>query len=265
MLQLLISWKHITHPYDKKTNYSYCVGALGAFLSLPASCHPPETRCLLSSDYSLFLPPIKTLVPSCPTTLSLSLSVYSCLFSLPRGSLRLFRQDLSSSVELQSAHHSAGCLERLTMTNQTLQTFNWSLYPTNFPRVIQCPQTPPLPHLWLRRFNRRLPIFSQQGHRFSIINAHFHHCLGCLGSQSLPSLTLASLSCVSAFIFAEGCFPHSLLTGHRKHASLVRCWWRTTDKLSNWPCCMLVGAYKAMEGETHTHTHKQAKLQRGLC
>lgn len=60
-----------------------------------------------------------------------SLPVYSCLFSLPPGSLHLFRQDLSSSMELQSAHRSLGCLERLTMTYQTLQTFNWSLYSTN--------------------------------------------------------------------------------------------------------------------------------------
>lgn len=48
----------------------------------------------------------------------------SCLFSVPLGSLHLFRQDLSSSVKLQSAYHSAGCLERLTMTYQTLQTIN---------------------------------------------------------------------------------------------------------------------------------------------
>ena len=130
MLQLLISncWKHITHapPPKKKPYYSYCVGAPGAFLRSPVSCHPPETSCLLTSDYSHSLPPIinPSLRPLFPPPLSLSLSVYSCLFSVPRGSLRLFRQDLSSSVKLQSAHRSGGCLERLTMTYQTLQTFN---------------------------------------------------------------------------------------------------------------------------------------------
>lgn len=223
MLQLLISWKHITHTYDKKTNYSYCVGALGAFLSLPASCHPPETRCLLSSDYALFLPPIinPSFRPAPPR--SLSLCIFPSLLSASRFSASFqpgFKQlcETSKCPSLCRLFRKADNDKPNPADLQLIALFH---QPSP---VILCPRTPPLPHLWLRRLSHRLPIFSQQGHRFSIINAHFHHCLGCLGGQRLPSLTLPSLSRVSAFIFAEGCFPHSLLTGHRKHASLVRCW-----------------------------------------
>lgn len=188
MLQLLICWKHITHTYEKKTNYSYCVGALRAFLRSPASRHPPETRCLLSSDYSHLLPLI--INPSFRPAPSLSLSVYSRPLHLPRSSLRLFRQDLSSSVKLQSAHHSAGCLEKADNDKPNpadLQLIALFHQPST---IILCPQTPPLLHLWLRHFDHRLPIFSQQGHRCSIINAYFHLCHGCLATQCLQSLWL---------------------------------------------------------------------------
>lgn len=79
MLQLLICWKHITHTYDKKTNYSYCAGALRAFLDSPASCHPPETRCLFSSDCSHSLPPI--ISPSFRPAPPLSLCTFLSLLS----------------------------------------------------------------------------------------------------------------------------------------------------------------------------------------
>lgn len=108
----------------------------------PASRHPPETRCLQSSDYS---PPSSILLQR-PAS---RLSGCSCLFWLPCGSLRLFRQDLNSSVKLQSSHHSVGCLERLTMTYQTLQTFNGFHQPSTA-----------ILHLWLCRFDQRLPLFS---------------------------------------------------------------------------------------------------------
>ena len=90
-----------------------------AFPHFTVSCHPPETG-LRTFDYALrFLP------PCFPPIINPSLRpAYSCLFCAPRGSLLLFRQDLSSSVKLQSAHRSAGCLEKMTMTYQTPQTFH---------------------------------------------------------------------------------------------------------------------------------------------
>lgn len=75
----------------------------------------------LKQDASLVLIALTPFLPSSVLHFVLplhTLSVHSCLFSLPPGSLRLFRQDLSSSVKLQSAHRSLGCLERLTMTSR---------------------------------------------------------------------------------------------------------------------------------------------------
>lgn len=92
---------------------------------LSSTCLPPVI--LLKQDASLVLIALTLFLPSSILLFVLplhSLPVYSCLFSLPPGCLHLFRQDLSSSVKLQSAHRSLGCLERLTMTYQTLQTFN---------------------------------------------------------------------------------------------------------------------------------------------
>lgn len=84
MLPLLICWEHITHTYDKKTNCSYCAGALRAFLYSPASCHPPETRCLLSSDCSHSLPPI--ISPSFRPAPPLSPCIFLSLLSASRFS-----------------------------------------------------------------------------------------------------------------------------------------------------------------------------------
>ena len=201
MFQCLIytCWKYITHTSKRKKIYiytylyiTYCVGALRAFLCLPVSCHPPETN-FLTSDYShtpfLHVSPISPSIHPAPPG-SFILSAYSCLLPLPLGSLHPFRQDLSSSAELQSAHRSAGCLERLTMTYQTPQTSNWSLYST----IILRPQPPPLFHLWLRCLDLQVPVFAQQGPRFSIINAHLHLCTQRMPRFASPLFHPPSLS-----------------------------------------------------------------------
>lgn len=189
MLQLLICWKHITHTYDKKTNYSYCVGALRAFLRSPASRHPPETRCLLSSDYSHLLPPI--INPSFRPAPSLSLSL--CIFpSLPSAS----RFSASFQAGFKQLCETSKCPSLCRLFRKAdndkpnpadLQLIALFHQPST---IILCPQTLPLLHLWLRCFDHRLPIFSQQGHRCSIINAYFHLCHGCLATQCLQSLWL---------------------------------------------------------------------------
>lgn len=101
------------------------------FLRLLASRHPPKTGHLPSSEDSPSFPP--AINPSAASCLPAPLSGCSCLSWLPRGSLSLFRQDLSSSVKLQSSYHSVGCLERLTMTQQAPQTFHRSLPSTSPP------------------------------------------------------------------------------------------------------------------------------------
>lgn len=147
----------------------------------------PPPACLLSSSRNK-LPPLLliTLAPFLPSSIlpsvlplhtHSSLSVYSCLLSVPRGSLRLFRQDLSSSVKLQSAHRSAGCLEKAD--NDIPNPADLQLIaPFHQPStIILCPQPPPPPH-FLTSGQRRCPYFPRQGLRFSIINvAHLHLCI----------------------------------------------------------------------------------------
>lgn len=138
----LVCWKHMTHEHERKKKSPHAaLGALAArqppvillkqdassVVITPASF--PSRHQSLGFVLPLHPPPFPPSIPT-PHPDSL-LCIFPCLFSLPRGSLRLFRRDLSSSVELQSAHHSAGCLERLTMTNQTPQTFHRSPHSTN--------------------------------------------------------------------------------------------------------------------------------------
>ena len=100
------------------------------------SVHTPPLACLPSSSWNKTPPEfwLLSVLPSHHQSFHGSpLAGCSCLSWLPGGSLSLFRQDLSSSVKLQSSHQSVGCLERLTMTYQTLQTFNRRLSSTRPP------------------------------------------------------------------------------------------------------------------------------------
>lgn len=249
MLQLLICWKLITHTNDKKTNYSYCVGALRAFRCSPAS---------LSSHWNkmppyFWLPSLpsyhhQSYVLSCPSTLP----VYPCLFSLPRGSLRLFRQDLSSSLKLQSAHHSAGCLERLTMTYQTLQTFNWSLHSTEPSAVIPCPQTPPL---------RSPSAYFHKATDFLLLTLIFISvCHGCLRLLWLPS---SVCHCSSLLWVASHTAGRPV--GQEVLRPLSEDGEEPRTKSQTDLVCVCAGSYRTTRADKHTHTHIQRKLQRGLC
>ena len=157
MLQLLISncWKHITHapPPKKKPYYSYCVGAPGAFLRSPVSCHPPETSCLLTSDYSHSLPPIinpslRPLFP--PPSLSFPLSIFLSLLCASRFSASFqagFKQ-LCETSKCPSLWRLFRKADNDIPNPADLQLIAQFHQP--FPAIILCPQPPPSLHLWLR-------------------------------------------------------------------------------------------------------------------
>lgn len=215
MLPLLICWEHITHTYDKKTNCSYCAGALRAFLYSPASCHPPETRCLLSSDCSHSLPPI--ISPSFRPAPPLSPCIFLSLLSASRFSasfqagfkqlygtskcpslFRLFRKadnDIPNPADLQliALFHQPSTVI-LCMQNSS----------TSSPLAV--PPQSSTAHI----LSTRLEIF------FFFINTHLH--LRIPQMSRYPRHYAFSLSgfplCVAALLYAGGCTACWLVTGN---------------------------------------------------
>lgn len=231
MLPLLICWEHITHTYDKKTNCSYCAGALRAFLHSPASCHPPETRCLLSSDCSHSLPPI--ISPSFRPGPPLSPCIFLSLLSASRfaASFQAGFKQLYGTSKCPSLFRLFRKADNDIPNPADLQLIALFHQPST---VILCTQnsstSSPLavpPHSSTAHIPSTRPqIF------FFIINAHLH--LRIPQMSRYPRHYAFSLSGFPLCRSSPHCWGlHSLLTGHRKHASLVRRWWKTTDSHSN--------------------------------
>lgn len=158
---------------------------------LPSAHQPPVI--LLKQDASLVLitlasfpPVINPSASSCPSARSLSVFFLSLLpASRFSASFQAGFKQLCGTSKCPSLCRLFRKADNDKPNPADLQLIALFRQPST---VILRPQTPPLPHLWLRRFDRRLPMFLQQGHRFSIINAYFHLCHGCVATQCLQSL-----------------------------------------------------------------------------
>lgn len=112
------------------------------FLRSPASRHPPETRCLPSSDYSHSFPPvIHPFAASCSPSLWMLLSFLAALRF--------------------SASFQAGFKQLCETSKFPLLCGLFRKADNDIPNPADLQQIPlAIPHLWLCRFNQQLPLFS---------------------------------------------------------------------------------------------------------
>lgn len=173
MLQLLIlnCWKHITHA-SKKT------------LLLILCWSFPSLACLLSSSWNklplyfwLLSFPSSMFHPSSilPFVLHLSLYILSVLCaSRFSASFQAGFKQLCETSKCPSLCRLFGKADNDIPNPADHQLIALFHHPSS---IILCPQPSPLLHLWQCCLDHWVPIFAQQGLRFSIINTHLHLCI----------------------------------------------------------------------------------------
>lgn len=203
--------KHFSHTCDKKTNSSYCVGALSS------ACL--RSVILLKQDASLVLITLSLpsiINPSFHPAPPLSLCIFLSFLSASRFSASIqagFKQ-LCGTSKCPSLCGLFRKADNDIPNPADLQLI--TLFHKPF-TVILCPQTPPLLHLWLCRFNRQVPIFSQQGLGLSIISS-------CLSLRATDVLLLLCSSCLPFlwFLLCLTALHAAQLLASLKHASFLR-------------------------------------------